>query len=204
MLEIEWTDSGGTTTVIDWDVATSEHFEGTAEVTDHAVEDGASVSDHVIPANATVTVECVASNHPIVTRTFGMNGATMSTQPASVSIGGNRTASVSVFQGSQQFDRVRAIDEQMETLRLAGQRLTIRTSLREVTPVVLTSFDVTREDSEGNILNATCTFRKVRVARTQRVPVTRPQHRRGQQTQNRGNQPATTPPAPPDSVSWTF
>jgi hypothetical protein len=188
--EIEWTTTGGITQIIDFDCAESEQFESPAEITEHAVESGAAITDFVRPGNDTFTVEAWASNTPIVVKTFGLDGAVGATQPASLDVGNGKTVSAGVFQHSQPFDRVAAVDAQLVALRDAGQLLTVRTSLRETPNSVIESYKVTRDAKTGNVLAVSIDFRKIRIATTQTVQVTDPAQRRGQQTQNRGNQPA--------------
>ncbi len=203
MFELEWSDSSGNVTVIDFDAAITESYSSPATVSDHSVEQGASISDAVIAGNDLITIEGLTTNTPVVARVFGMDGATMSTGGQSITVGGNQVT-VQVFRASQAFDRVKRIDAALIALRDAGQQLTLRTSLREVSPVVIQSYDVQRDAESGtDSLPLTLTLRKIRVVSTQRVAVAQTRHRRGQSTRNRGTQPAAAPP-PADSASYTF
>jgi hypothetical protein len=100
-----------------------------------------------------------------------------------------------VFQHSQEFNRARAIDEQLRALRDAGQLLTVRTGFREITSVVIQAYKVTREAETGNTLALSLELRRIRIASSLLVQVTDPVQRRGQRTQNRGNQPTQQPPS---------
>jgi hypothetical protein len=199
MLEIEFTPDGGQTQVIDFDVAVSERFGSGAEITDHAVEDGAPISDHAIPNNDTVTIESVVSNKPITSRNFGMDGAVGATQSRSITVDGQQR-SVQVFTHSAAFDRVKRVDEQVRALINASQPVTVRTSLRELSPALIKSYDVQRDVSTGKILDLTMTLRVIRVATTQRVQLADPAERRGQNRRNRGNQPTQDASNRHDSV----
>lgn len=190
MLEIEWTPEGGQTQTIDFDASVEEVYEGAAEVTEHAVESGANISDHVRPENETLSIEAMVTNTPVIPRTFGMDGATGETQSASL---GGSAGGVSVLQFSQTFDRVRAVDDALRQLKDDGQVLTVRTTFREITDVVLTRYKVTRNVDFSHALNLNLDLKRVRIATTERVAVRPPRphtHNHARQA-NRGSQPGT-------------
>lgn len=194
MFEISWEDANGNATTIDFDAAISEAYSSPATVSDHSVEDGGDISDAVVPGNDLITVEGLTTNTPVALRAFGMDGATISNQGRTITVDGKQR-SVQVWQASQPFDRVKRIDEALIALRNAGQRLTLRTSLREITPVVIQSYDVQRDAESGtDSLPVTLVFRRVRIASTRRVAITQVQQRHQQRTQNRGTQPAVEHP----------
>lgn len=185
--EISWTDDSGTSSTIDFDAELQSSFESPAEVTEHPVESGAAITDHVRPGNDRFTVEAWASNTPIVSRTFGLDGATLATQ--SLDLGNGQSAQV--FQASQQFDRARAIDAQLVALRDAAQLLTVTTHLRETDNCVIESYKVTIDADSGNCLAVSIDFRRIRIATTERTTVAATARTRSQQrNRNRGNQPA--------------
>lgn len=188
-MEIEWTPEGGSLQTIDFDCSVEEVYEGAAEVTEHAVESGSNIADHVRPENDTLSLECIVTNTPVIPRVFGMDGATGSVQSVSLPSAGN----VSTLQFSQAFDRVRAVDEALRSLKDSGQILTVRTSLREITDVVLTRVKVTRNKESAKSLNLNLDLKRVKIATTERVAVRppRPRQRRGQRSGNRGSQPGT-------------
>jgi hypothetical protein len=177
---------------LDIDACMSIKYESPAEISDHAVESGAAISDHVRPGNDTFSVELVVSNTPTGDVSFGTDGATFS--PQSVSLGGSNATT---WQASSRFDRVARADEQFMSFRDNATLLTVQTSLRTAENVVVQNYTVTRDVETGNILMASVDFRKLRIVSTQRttLPATRPVQRRGQQNQNRGNQPAQQAPS---------
>jgi len=190
MLEISWTPQGGQEQVIDFDCLVSETHEGSAQVSDHVVEQGAAISDHVRPQNDSVTLEAVVSNHPLEVPSFGMDGATGSTRASTVSIGG-QTSSVSTMQWSQAFDRRKAVDDQLRALKDAGQVVTVTTGTRVIENCVIERYRVERDADWGNSLHLNLDLRRIRIATTQRVRVPAPRQRRGQRQRNRGGQPGT-------------
>jgi hypothetical protein len=190
MFEISWEDANGNVTLIDFDASITESYSSPATVSDHSVEDGGDISDAVIPGNDLITVEGMTTNTPIAARVFGMDGATIASRGQTIVVDGKQR-SVQVWQASQPFDRVKRIDSALIALRNAKQRLTLRTSLREVSPVVIQSYDVQRDaDSGTDSLPASLTFRQIRIATTQRVAVAASRQRHQQSTRNRGTQPA--------------
>lgn len=185
-LAISWVDDAGQVQILDVDCSVSESYEAPAEVAEHAVERGANVSDHVRPGGQTITLQAVVSNTPTETRTFGADGATMEWQSTSTAGGSARTLAA-----SQDFDRVRAVDEQLLALHGAGTVLAVSTSLRQtVEDCVIQRYAPTRDAETGNVLAFTLELRKVRIASSQTVQTADPQQRRGQPARNRGAQAA--------------
>jgi hypothetical protein len=189
MVTLEWTSPDGALQIIDIDASEEQVFESTAEVTDHTVESGASISDHVRPGGDTITVQGIVSNTPIAQPAFGMDGAAVESRPLSLRVGG-KEVQATTEQWSQRFDRVKAVDRQVQLLKNQGQLCTLRTSLRVVSNVVIQGYSVTRSTAVGNALQFTLSVRKMRLASVQVVPVEAPAQRRGRRSQNRGAQPA--------------
>ncbi len=188
MLILKWSENNGPEQSIDFDASVTEGYESAAEVTEHAVERGANVTDHVRPKNDTVSLECVITNTPIITPTFGMNGASGSVGSATVEVGGKKyTAKTWGF--SQPFDRVNAVDVQIRALQAAGQVFTIVTSVRVIADSVITRYKWDRDVESGRSLMMTLELARIRVATTQRTDAV-PRRRSGRQQENRGSQPA--------------
>lgn len=186
--EVHWTPDGGAEQIIDFDAELQASFESPAEITEHPVESGAAITDHVRPGNDRFTVEGWASNTPIVSKSFGLDGASLATQ--SVEIGPGQSANL--FTSSQQFDRVRAIDQQLVALRDAAQLLTVVTNLRETDNCVIENYKVTVDSETANVLAVSIDFRRIRIATTERTNISTSvaRTRSQQRTRNRGNQPA--------------
>jgi hypothetical protein len=188
MLVIMYTGAGGSPVSIDFDCASSEDYQATANVSDHPVETGPDVSDYVRANNDTITVEATATNAPIEIKTFGMSGATMATGPIALDLGNGQSISASVFKSSQAFDRVRAIDAALLALRDNGTVCTVQLTLRTLQNCVVQSYRVKLDETTGDALAVTIDFRKIRIASTTRVAA-QTTTRRAQRTVSRGKQP---------------
>lgn len=199
MVQLEWTDETNELQLLEFDAVPREGFEAPAEITEHAVEQGAAISDHVRAGSDTVSLEAVVTNTPILVPGTAMDGASGGTQPATLQLGGGRTATVRVLQWTQAFDRVRRVDEILRGLRDRGVLLTVRTDVRELSDVVIQRYKVDRDANTGNVLAFNLDLKKIRIATSERVAVQAPAQRRGRRSQNRGPQPAT--PAPADRRS---
>jgi hypothetical protein len=190
MLTLEWTDGNGDPQAIDFDASERETYEGTTEVTEHAVEQGAPVSDHVRPNAETFVFEAWVSNQPISVPGTQLDGASGSTQAIDVRVG-SQTVRAAVLKFNQGFDRRGAVDELLRALKDAGQRLTVVSGLRTATDVVIERYAVERDAESGAGLHLTLGLKRVRIATTAGANVV-PAQRRGQRRQNRGAQPATS------------
>ncbi len=185
---IRWTDAGSSSEQsIDFDASINEGYESATEVTEHAVESGSNVSDNIRPKNETFTVEALITNTPIQTPTFGMSGASGSTQSASVTVGG-QTLTAQTFQFSQRFDRVAAVDTQLRALCNARTRVTVNTGVRVIADCAITRYKWDRAAETGKSLALSMEFSRLRTAKTEQVAA--PAQRRQHQTPNRGAQPA--------------
>ncbi len=191
LVSIRWEPSGGgQEQFIDIDCTPSERYTSAAEVTEAAVEKGANIADHVRAKNETLTLECYISGTPIDSPIFGTDGATGSFQPLSIEVDGKRV-NASVWTFSQPFQRVAACDRQFRAHTKGGQRLTVWTGVRRMTDVVITSYAWSRTAPTGRDLSLTLELSQIRVASTQRVPVTAARRRVVHATTDRGGQPTT-------------
>lgn len=194
MLSLEWLDeTQGITNVVDFDASVKESYELPVDVTDHAVEAGAAISDHARAGNETIALEAWVTNTPVVVPGFGLDGASGSTRAAALTVNG-RELTTSVLQFSGPFDRRRTMDALLRALADAGQLLTVRTSLRDITNVVIARYKVERDKDTANALAVSLDLRRVTIVQTQTAAVRATRQRRGQRQQNRGGQPAAAPP----------
>lgn len=191
MLEISWEPEGGQPQTIDFDGSIEETYDGSATATEHAVETGAAVTDHVRPNNDTISIEAIITNAPIVVPTYGMDGATGSVQSRNITVNG-QSSSINVLAFSQEFDRVKTIDDKLQEIRRDGQVLTVRTTLRTIEDCVFERVRVKRNAEFANALSLSIELKRIRIASSRRVQVPLPLQRRGQNRGNRGSQPGTT------------
>lgn len=188
MFRIEWSTTSGAVEAIELDAEVRSTWEGTAEIAEHAVEQGSHIADHVRPNNATITVEGMITNTPIVlpgTQMMGVSGAVSSTE---VEIGGRRIA-LNVLQFDATVDRIRLCDQVLDELRTSAQLLHVTNGIRELENVVLTRYTLNWSAEVGEALDFTLELKRMRLVSTSRVTAPRPLQRRAQPTVDRGQQP---------------
>ncbi len=178
----------GETVALEFDVATTETYGASAEVTEHPVETGSAVADHVRPASDTFTVEAIVSNTPIRVPSTQMRGATRTTTVLDLPVG-REVVKVAVGQWSSTFDRVRDCHALLAALVRQGTVVSLAGSLSTEESLVLIGYRVSRTADTGGALPVTLDFKRLRRVSTARAPV--PTIRRVQVPQQRGPQPAT-------------
>lgn len=139
-----------------------EHSKENA-VTDHEVERGADITDHVRSKHPTVTLESVVSDTPLGDLANRRAGDVPPSQEA--------------------LARLEAIDE-------ARQPVTVITTLRTYTDMILESLSIPKDAKTGKALRFTARFRRIRIAEVDtaaRVDIPR-----GKAKSNRGNKPSVT------------
>jgi hypothetical protein len=118
MITVTWSETSTTTAaaggdtvtslpgVLELDILEQETFEGTATVTEHAVEEGAAITDHQVPNLDRVRFDVVVSDSPISVRQ-GLLGTTYGSLPggATVLVGPNLLKSSVVFDTLQRLLR---------------------------------------------------------------------------------------------------
>jgi hypothetical protein len=184
---LTWT-QGDETIALELDVATTETYTASAEVTEHPVETGSAVADHVRPASDTFTVEGLVSNDPIRVPTTQMRGATRTVAVLDLPIG-KEVVKVAVGQWSSTFDRVRDCHALFAALVRQGTVVSLAGSLSTEADLVLIGYRVSRTADTGGALPVTLDLKRLRRVSTARAPV--PTIRRAQVPQQRGPQPAT-------------
>jgi hypothetical protein len=183
---LTWT-QGDETIALELDVATTETYGATAEVTEHPVETGSAAGDHIRPAADTFTIEGMVSNTPIRVPSTQMRGATRSTQTLDLRVG-DEVLRVAVAQWSSTFDRVRDCHAIFAALVRAGVTVALESTFGTDDNLVLISYRVPRTADTSGALPVTLDFKRLRRVSTARAPV--PAIRRAQVPQQRGPQPA--------------
>jgi hypothetical protein len=165
---ISYTLESGEAASIVLDASITELHEAEAEVTEDQVETGSPISDHVRPLQRKIGIEGFVSNHPIEVPASNMQGITGAVERVEFP-GGLGGANVLRFSGD--FDRVRAVEEELDRLRTGGILCTLSTSLRVYENTVLRSFAVKRDATSGNALPVSLSFVQIRIAEVRTVPV---------------------------------
>lgn len=182
---LEW-DQDGETVGLEIDVAPTEDYEVTAEVTEHPVETGSAIGDHIRPGNGTITLEGLITHAPVRVPTTQTRGLTRATGNVDLQVSG-QTVRVALQRWSGPIDRVRACDALFAALVEAGTVVSLTTSLRVTSDLAITRYKVGRTAATGDALPIVLELKKVRVVSTSRVAV--PAVRRLQPVEPRGPQP---------------
>lgn len=190
------------------DASTRQQHDAASEVTTHPVEEGSDIADHVRRALDRVTIEGWITNTPIRipesaigNPNVGFDGAEgvvetvdldVPSPPTQLNLSGLVGAGLNalfpapttaaVLKFSQDFDRVRAVDQRIRDLMDSGTPVLILTSLRDYEQMQIVSYSAPRDATTGDALQFVIEAVEVRVVTTEEVaapPETRPRRRRG-------------------------
>jgi hypothetical protein len=197
---ITWTLKDGQSQAIELDAVVRQSHESSATATEHPVETGANISDHIRPNLDRLTLEVVVSNKPTTVPATQMDG--VSRDPAGLELQDQTglvlaKANVLIFDG--EFDRVRTIYDLLLELQSNGEIVSIQTSLRDYTNMVLQRVSPLREAGSGDALFATVEARQIRVVDSEVVEVQEPEQDRDRRRRNRGRQNTAESTNPRDS-----
>lgn len=144
---------------VEVDASITETHTGTAEVTDHPVEQGAAVSDHVRVQPATLTLEGFVSNTPLPLSSDPL------TRRNSLGVEFDSRSSMDLSRAGQAYT-------DLERLKNAGELFTVVTMLRSYDNMLMTSLVVPRDATTGDGLRFSATFKQVRLATSRTVQAT--------------------------------
>lgn len=133
--------------VIDLDATVSESIKLSAQVTEHALEDGTQIADHRIKAPLEITVEGWVSSYPVTMATGGILP-------------------------NRDFGRARSAYAALKSLHDNGDRVTIIDELDTRESYVMTDLELPRDTNSYNGVRFTATFREVRVVESAIVELT--------------------------------
>jgi len=153
--------------VVQFDCAVSETHTAENVVTDHPVEDGSNITDHIKSLPRTIEVNGLVSNAPIV----------LEEDP--------RPSPITTDTG-EVIDRVQTAYKKLEEIRVAGELVDVVTTLNEYKNMALTSYAVTRDAQNGNILNALLSLREVIITTTEKIEAPEPVDKSKNKTANKG------------------
>jgi hypothetical protein len=134
------------------DIAESEEHVFENEVTEHPVESGGDITDHVRARAISLTIEGIVSDTPLAALAQRRNEL--------VVIGGETFAKPS----EEAFARLLEINATREPI-------TIETSLRSYTDMVLEHFSAPRNAGTGDALRFTATFKQIRLVTNERTTI---------------------------------
>jgi hypothetical protein len=153
-----------------FDASLSENHLRSATLTDFPVEAGADITDHIRVDPESLEINGVISNTPIVY---------LASLQAESPIEGDLTSVE---------DRVEAAYKELQRMQDEGELVTVVTSLREYENMALTSLSVTRDVTNGNVLNAQLSLRQVLRAQLETVEAPEPENAARGKGKNLGKQ----------------
>lgn len=153
-LSISWstdttTTDGGETTIssayhiLEFDVITSVDHTAESELTEHTVETGAAISDHKRAKPRTIEIEAFVTQTPLGVPPL----SGFATRSVSGSVHkGTGPAKATVFEFSEEFDRIQDVEQTLERLRTEAIDLTVETRARTYDNVQLVSFRIPQKE----------------------------------------------------------
>lgn len=184
---LQYAERDGTVHALDVDAVLHEANTAISEVSDNPVELGADVTDHIRDKSDAITIEFVISNTPTRVPTSHADGVT-----GAVRDNGGRGV---VLSFDAQFDRVRAVREDLARVKKLGLLWRIETALRVYEDFLIEQMVVDRDATSGKSAKFTLQMRRAIFVSTRfvAVPVLQPRTR---PRTRQGNQP-TRPPRNP-------
>lgn len=165
------------------DIVLDERWNGANEPTEFPVGVENTVTDHVLvkPDEAEVTVRFSA--RPIVPTPSFTEGAVGSFGPIE-----RNGISLVGFEFNQEFDRLQAVDAELDRLRRSAQIVTYRGSHRERDNMVIKDYNASVSAGDGNTLTAVLALKQIRRASLELIELAppRPAQRRGRRRRNKG------------------
>lgn len=134
------------------DIAETEEHAFENEITEHPVESGSDITDHVRARAIVLTVEGIVSDTPLEALARRRNELT--------TVGGEAYAKPS----EEAFARLLEINDTREPI-------TIETSLRVYTNMVLERLNAPRNAGTGDALRFSATFRQIRLVTNERTTI---------------------------------
>lgn len=166
---------------IGWDVTIRESHLGETTPTDNPVEDGSVFTDHLIHKPETFSFDGFVSNTP-KGGTF-YEAATRAPKKLSVPTyvnGGTALVQLQVFSSGieRKANRVLEMWNRLEDLRLKGISMTVITSIKEYSSMVLTSVGLDREELSIGKGLFVVSMRQITVVSTESVAAPKPKEPR--------------------------
>jgi hypothetical protein len=144
------------TDTIQLDVTLVETHSAQAEVTQHPVEVGADISDHYRQKPREVRIQGIVTDTPIDGSLI--NAALRAAPGLGIALAGAESVSKAIF---GQADVMRSTFDLMQRIRDTGTMLQVWTPYRVYQNMLMTDFEVTRDQKGGEALYFTATFREV-------------------------------------------
>lgn len=146
------------------DVVMSEGHKMSSRVTEFPVEEGSAFSDNIRPNPMMITCEGIVTNTPLPSNLAQQSkiGKPLFSQPDTVSGGSTEPAVIQHLRSDEAYEYLRNI-------WLAGQPVTIRTSLGVFERMALEDLDIPRDPQTGDALKFTASFKQIQVISNERL-----------------------------------
>lgn len=164
------------TRVLEFDAVISEMHIGNAITSEHPVENGSDMTDHVQRTPEELQIVGLVSDTPIIIL------ASLRAEPA-VSVGGDPQ------------NRVHDAYAFLKEVKDTGQLVSVSTTLRDYTNMVIVGLVVPRDKDKGRVLEASLTLKEILIATTEQVAPPEPVSTSRASKTNQGRKTKT--PAPP-------
>jgi len=191
-LELTWAEVDGEVKTLDVDALMREGNTGTSELTENPIELGADVTDHIRDKSDALTLEFVITNTPLRVPTSHMQGITGSVRKVDT-----KNGNVVALAFDSQFDRVKAVYDDLSRVRKAGLLWRIESPVRVYEDFLIETLAYARDNKTGDAATFILGMKRARFVSTRVVAI--PRRRRTRPTVNTGTQ-ATRPPR--DSIGW--
>ncbi len=154
---------------VEFDCSVSETHVDEAEITDHPVEGGADMTDHIRKLPVSLELNGLITNTPVAIM-------------ASLTGGSPVTTDVLPFV----LDRVEAGYAELRRTMDEGERLDVSTSLRSYENMAIKNLVVSRDVSNGNVLNCKIGLREIIEAKALSIDLPTPQDVGNNSKKNKG------------------
>lgn len=166
------------TKILEFDCVTRETHDGTAFLTEQAIERGAPIADHKRPEPRRLSIEAWVTNTPLeAPPATGGRGVTPQTSIADGVLSFDRT-----------FDRVADAHAALRELIESPALVSVTTDVAVYDQMAVVSVAAPREAANGEAAVFTVDFVEVRIAETATVDAPAPREPRGQRRRDRGAQ----------------
>lgn len=203
-------ESGAELITLEFDATIREGHTSSAIATEHVVESGVAVTDHVRQERDRLQVEVHVSNTPVTApegsggtvrgldlspevRPLGALARGATPSEAARWDGLKISGKALVLQFDQPLDRVRTVYESLLGLKETATPVTVVTTIRTYTDMVIVSLDAPRTATTGDALAITLDLVHLRKADTRTVEEPAPLETRAERNRRAGRQPAEEP-----------
>ncbi len=171
--------------LLEFDCVTTEAHEWTAELSEHALEDGATIADHKRINPKRITIECLVTNTPLDQPPNSGYGRESSTIVARIGSEGAQ-----VLQFETEFDRIADVTNTLERLLNESTAVTVSTRIKTYDSCQIIGVTAPRKSEDGDSISFNITIVEFRIAVSRETSDLLPREPRGSDTPDRGSREA--------------